>query len=213
MTLFCAARILRLPAACPEPMHQRSPRYVVLGSDTRGTSWRSILALPNPVNDHAARVTAALVVLLRLIILLTGWSAGLWLLAAGFVVRALFGPRVSPFALLSLAAATAAIAGFAGLAGILLVLLLTAAIVEAFWVSAWAAPCSDSCSGAGSSPNLCAWPAPGPPPGIRPEPATAGDQDAGVETTSAKADATKTTAAASSLSSASIQSSGNPGRP
>ncbi|MBQ1444011.1 MAG: DUF4395 domain-containing protein [Renibacterium sp.] len=60
-----------------------------------------IFGFPNPVNEYAARFTAGLVVVFALIILITGWGWGLVLLAAGFVLRVLFGPRISPFALLS----------------------------------------------------------------------------------------------------------------
>lgn len=60
-----------------------------------------IFAFPNPVNEYAARITAGLVVLSGLIVLTTGWGWGLVLIAAGFVLRVLFGPRISPFALLS----------------------------------------------------------------------------------------------------------------
>ncbi len=62
-----------------------------------------IFAFPNPVNEYAARCTAGIVVLLALAALISG--AG-WLLAAiavGFVLRLLFGPRLSPAALLSVA--------------------------------------------------------------------------------------------------------------
>jgi hypothetical protein len=60
-----------------------------------------VFAFPNPVNEYAARITAALVVLLAVLTLLTGAGWGLAVIAAGFWLRVLFGPRVSPLALLS----------------------------------------------------------------------------------------------------------------
>ncbi|WP_082979269.1 DUF4395 domain-containing protein [Arthrobacter sp. B6] len=66
-----------------------------------GIDWRAVFAFPNPVNDYAARITAGLVVLLAGATLLTGSGWGLVLIAAGFWLRVLFGPRFSPLALLS----------------------------------------------------------------------------------------------------------------
>lgn len=66
-----------------------------------GIDWRTVFAFPNPVNEYAARITAALVVLLSVLTLLTGIGWGLALIAAGFWLRVLFGPRVSPLAQLS----------------------------------------------------------------------------------------------------------------
>lgn len=63
--------------------------------------WRAVFAFPNPVNEYAARITAGLVVVLAVATLLTGWGWGLLLIAAGFWLRVLFGPRISPLALLS----------------------------------------------------------------------------------------------------------------
>lgn len=62
---------------------------------------RSLFAFPNPVNEYAARITAGLVVLLALGTAVTGSVWGLLAIAAGFWLRVLFGPRVSPLALLS----------------------------------------------------------------------------------------------------------------
>lgn len=67
----------------------------------RGVDWRAVFAFPNPVNEYAARITAGLVVLLAVVTLLTAWGWGLVVLAVGFWLRVLFGPRISPFALLS----------------------------------------------------------------------------------------------------------------
>src|SRR5215207_283705 len=60
-----------------------------------------LVGFPNPVNEKAARVVAGLVVVTALTALLTqsGWL--LWLLAAGFLLRVLSGPRFSPFGLLA----------------------------------------------------------------------------------------------------------------
>lgn len=65
------------------------------------TSSRKIFAFPNPVNEYSARITAGLVVLLAGGTLLTGFGWGLAVIAAGFWLRLLFGPRVSPLAVLS----------------------------------------------------------------------------------------------------------------
>jgi hypothetical protein len=64
-------------------------------------SKRGIFAFPNPVNEYAARTTAGLVVVAAVATLATGLGPGLVLIAAGFWLRVLFGPRISPFALLS----------------------------------------------------------------------------------------------------------------
>lgn len=72
------------------------------GADShRRIDWRAVFAFPNPVNDYAARITAGLVVVLAGATLVTGWGWGLAVLATGFWLRVLFGPRVSPLALLS----------------------------------------------------------------------------------------------------------------
>ena len=74
----------------PAPAHARD-----------GLSWRTVFAFPNPVNEYAARITAGLVVLLSVGTLLTGFGWGLAVIAAGFWLRVLFGPRISPLAQLS----------------------------------------------------------------------------------------------------------------
>jgi hypothetical protein len=61
----------------------------------------SVFAFPNPVNEYAARVTAGLVVLLALPTAAAGSVWGLLAIAVGFWLRLLFGPRISPLALLS----------------------------------------------------------------------------------------------------------------
>ena len=62
---------------------------------------RKVFAFPNPVNEYAARVTAGLVVVLSLVTAAAGSGWGLAAIAAGFWLRVLFGPRISPLALLS----------------------------------------------------------------------------------------------------------------
>ena len=56
----------------------------------------SLFAFPNPVNEYAARVTAGLVVALAVVTLALGSGWGLLAIAAGFWLRVLFGPRISP---------------------------------------------------------------------------------------------------------------------
>jgi hypothetical protein len=60
---------------------------------------RRLLSFPNPVNEVAARLVAAGVVVLCLTILVTGWQWLLVPLAYGFVARVLAGPRFSPLGL------------------------------------------------------------------------------------------------------------------
>jgi uncharacterized protein DUF4395 len=60
-----------------------------------------MFSFPNPVNEKAARVVAAGVVLLCLLALLPGWT---WLslpIAVGFGLRVACGPRFSPLGLLA----------------------------------------------------------------------------------------------------------------
>jgi hypothetical protein len=73
----------------------------LMSGSRRGINWSAVFAFPNPVNEYAARITAGLVVLLAGVTLLTGSGWGLVLVAAGFWLRVLFGPRFSPLALLS----------------------------------------------------------------------------------------------------------------
>ena len=74
---------------------------VAAGSRRAGVDWRKVFEFPNPVNEYAARITAGLVVVLAAVTLLTGWGWGLAVIAAGFWLRVLFGPRISPLAQLS----------------------------------------------------------------------------------------------------------------
>ena len=57
---------------------------------------RSLISFPNPLNEKAARVVAAVVAAISVIALATGayWLSAL--LAYGFIARALTGPRLSP---------------------------------------------------------------------------------------------------------------------
>jgi hypothetical protein len=57
-----------------------------------------VFSFPNPVNEVAARLVAAGVVVLSLAFLATGQTWLLALLAYGFVARVLAGPRFSPLA-------------------------------------------------------------------------------------------------------------------
>ena len=77
----------------------KSPRSA--STQQRGIDWRAVFAFPNPVNEYAARITAGLVVLLAAATFLAGSGLGLAVIAAGFWLRVLFGPRISPLALLS----------------------------------------------------------------------------------------------------------------
>lgn len=131
-------------------------------TERAGVGWRAVFAFPNPVNDYAARITAGLVVLLAAATLLTGVGWGLAIIAAGFWLRVLFGPRISPLALLSVkvlaprlgraklvpgppkrfaqgigaavstASAVLFLAGLAPAAWVLLAVLIIAASLEAF---------------------------------------------------------------------------------
>lgn len=84
-----------------KPSLSRAPARQTAKAPERGVDWRRVFAFPNPVNEYAARITAGLVVILAVATLLTGWGWGLVALAAGFWLRVLFGPRISPLALLS----------------------------------------------------------------------------------------------------------------
>ena len=70
-----------------------------------GINWRKVFAFPNPVNEYSARITAGLVVVLSVVTLatglLTGFGWGLGVIAVGFWLRLLFGPRISPLAIFS----------------------------------------------------------------------------------------------------------------
>lgn len=59
------------------------------------------MAFPNPVNEKAARVVAASVAALAAVQLATGWQWLLVVLAIGFFLRVIAGPRYSPLGLLA----------------------------------------------------------------------------------------------------------------
>ncbi|MCW2972268.1 MAG: transporter permease [Thermoleophilia bacterium] len=56
----------------------------------------SLFTFPNPVNDKAARTVAAGVFVLGAVTLVTGWAWLAAVLAFGFLLRVLSGPRFSP---------------------------------------------------------------------------------------------------------------------
>jgi hypothetical protein len=58
---------------------------------------RSLFGFPNPVNEKAARVVAALVVVTAVLALALQATWLVWVLAAGFLLRVLSGPRLDPF--------------------------------------------------------------------------------------------------------------------
>jgi hypothetical protein len=90
------------PSLRPAPLRRQSDAPEPADPSARGgLDWRAVFAFPNPVNEYAARITAGLVVVLAVATLLTGWGWGLAALAAGFWLRLLFGPRISPLALIS----------------------------------------------------------------------------------------------------------------
>ena len=62
---------------------------------------RSIFSFPNPVNEYAARGTAALVVGLAVIAVIVNHPLVYLLLFVGFLLRVAGGPRYSPFGRLS----------------------------------------------------------------------------------------------------------------
>ena len=62
---------------------------------------RELFSFPRRVNDKAARVVAAGVLTMCALTLVFGWYWLLILVAAGFLLRVLAGPRLSPLALLA----------------------------------------------------------------------------------------------------------------
>ncbi|MFW0796260.1 DUF4395 domain-containing protein [Gordonia sp. CPCC 205515] len=64
-------------------------------------SLPSALTFPNPVNEYAARATAGLVVVLAVVAVIVNSPIVYGLLALGFVLRVMAGPRFSPFGRLS----------------------------------------------------------------------------------------------------------------
>jgi len=62
---------------------------------------RKLFKFPDPVNENAARVVAGGVVLLSMAYMIFAWQPLLYVLAYGFLARALSGPRFSPLGLLA----------------------------------------------------------------------------------------------------------------
>ena len=62
---------------------------------------RSLFSFPNPVNEVAARLVAAMVVVLSLAIIATGAWWLMIVLVYGFLARVLTGPTLSPMGLLA----------------------------------------------------------------------------------------------------------------
>ena len=60
-----------------------------------------LFSFPNPVNEKAARLVAAGVVLQAVVVLVTGWEWPIALMALGFLARVLTGPRLSPLGYLA----------------------------------------------------------------------------------------------------------------
>lgn len=79
--------------------------YVSLDEDASvANKVKGWFDFPNPVNDYAARCTAALVVILAVVTIATPQPAAAWLAAVlfvGFALRVAGGPRYSPFGRLS----------------------------------------------------------------------------------------------------------------
>ena len=79
--------------------------YVSLDEDSgRGAALKGAFEFPNPVNDYAARCTAALVVVLAVVTIVSPQPVATWLaavMAVGFALRVAGGPRYSPFGRLS----------------------------------------------------------------------------------------------------------------
>ncbi len=61
----------------------------------------SVLTFPNPVNDYAARSTAGLVIALAIVAIVVNHPVVYALLAIGFLLRVMAGPKLSPFGQLS----------------------------------------------------------------------------------------------------------------
>ncbi len=64
-------------------------------------SLPSALTFPNPVNEYAARSTAGLVIVLAIVAIAVNQPVVYAMLAVGFLLRVMAGPRFSPFGQLS----------------------------------------------------------------------------------------------------------------
>ncbi len=65
-----------------------------------------IFSFPNPVNEKAARVVAAVVAIASAVTLVSGWHWLLVPIAYGFVARVLTGPTLSPLGRFAVSVAT-----------------------------------------------------------------------------------------------------------
>jgi len=74
---------------------------MVQANPTEPGPIRTLFSFPNPVNDVAARLVAAMVVVLSLVIITTGVWWLMIVLAYGFLARVLTGPTLSPMGLLA----------------------------------------------------------------------------------------------------------------
>ena len=70
-------------------------------SGIMANTTRAVFSFPNPVNEVAARMVAAMVLGLSVAIILTGQPWLLFLLLYGFIARVLTGPNLSPMGMLA----------------------------------------------------------------------------------------------------------------
>jgi hypothetical protein len=82
-------------------LDERIPSATEFVQVPRPGPLKRFFAFPNPVNEYAARSTAGVVVVLALVAVISGQAWLVGVIAAGFVLRLAFGPRISPAALLS----------------------------------------------------------------------------------------------------------------
>ena len=71
------------------------------GSTAAVKRLRAVFSFPHPVNEVAARLVAAMVMALTLVIIFTDLRWLMFLLAYGFLARVLTGPTLSPMGLLA----------------------------------------------------------------------------------------------------------------
>ena len=74
---------------------------MVQANPTEPGPIRTLFSFPNPVNDVAARLVAAMVMVFSLVIIATGVWWLMIVLAYGFLARVLTGPTLSPMGLLA----------------------------------------------------------------------------------------------------------------
>ena len=80
-------------------MSERTIEQIQTGQDAGLLG--SVFSFPNPVNEVAARLVAAMVVGLSVAILVTGYQWLFFVLAYGFLARVATGPTLSPIGLLA----------------------------------------------------------------------------------------------------------------